>query len=65
VLIRIFGPQRVKVTGGYRKYRGELHNFFSFPNVFRMIKSSIILLVGHVEHMGRKGNICTEIWQEN
>jgi hypothetical protein len=40
VLRRIFGPKRNEVTGDWRKlHNEELHNFYSSPNIIRMIKS--------------------------
>jgi hypothetical protein len=40
VLRRIFGPRRDGVTGDWRKlHNEELHNFYSSPNIIRMIKS--------------------------
>jgi hypothetical protein len=40
VLRRIFGPKRDEVTGGWRKlHNEELHNFYSSPNIIRIIKS--------------------------
>jgi hypothetical protein len=39
VLRRIFGPNRDKVTGDWRKlHNEELHNLYSSPNIIRMIK---------------------------
>jgi hypothetical protein len=39
VLRRIFGPKRDEVTGDWRKLHSEeLHNFYSLPNIIRMIK---------------------------
>jgi hypothetical protein len=39
VLRRIFGPRRDKVTGDWRKlHNEELHNLYSSPNIFKMIK---------------------------
>jgi hypothetical protein len=38
VLRRIFGPNRVEVTGGWRNlHNEELHNSYSFQNIIRMI----------------------------
>jgi hypothetical protein len=49
VLRRIFGPKRDEVTGGRRKlHNEELHNFYSSPNIIKMIKSRRIRWVGHV-----------------
>jgi hypothetical protein len=40
VLRRIFGPRRVEVMEEWRKlHNEELHNFYSSPNILRMIKS--------------------------
>jgi hypothetical protein len=39
-LLRIFGPKRDEVTGGWRKlHKGDLHNLYSLPSIIRMIKS--------------------------
>jgi hypothetical protein len=36
---RIFGPKRDEVTGGWRKlHNEELHNLYSSPSIFRMLK---------------------------
>jgi hypothetical protein len=40
VLRRIFGPKRDEVTGGWKKlHNEELHNFYSSPDIIRMIMS--------------------------
>jgi hypothetical protein len=53
VLRRIFGPKRGKVTGGWRKlHNEELHNFYSSPNINRMIKSRRMRWAWHVAQMG-------------
>jgi hypothetical protein len=40
VLRRIFRSKRDEVTGGWRKlHNEELHNFYSWPSIIRMIKS--------------------------
>jgi hypothetical protein len=47
------------VTGGWRKLHAvELHNFYSSPNIMRMIKSKRMRLADHVAHMGAKRNAC-------
>jgi hypothetical protein len=39
--LRIFGPKRDEVTGGWGKlHNEELHNLYSSPSIIRMIKSS-------------------------
>jgi hypothetical protein len=53
MLRRIFEPKRDEVTGEWRKlHNGELHNFYSSPNIIRMIKSRRIRWAGHVARMG-------------
>jgi hypothetical protein len=53
VLRRIFGPKRDEVTGDWRKlHNEELCNFYSSPNIIRIIKSTGMRLAGHVERMG-------------
>jgi hypothetical protein len=40
VLRRMFGPKRDEVTGDWRKvHNGELHKFYSSPDIIRHIKS--------------------------
>jgi hypothetical protein len=57
VLRRIFGPRRDEVTGDWRKlHNEELHNFYSSPNIIRMIKSRRIRYAGHVARMGETRN---------
>jgi hypothetical protein len=54
-VLRIFGPIRDEVTGGWRKVRNEeLHNLYSSPNVIRMMKSRRITWAEHVAGMGEK-----------
>jgi hypothetical protein len=58
VLRRIFGPKMVGVTGEWRKlYNEELHNLYSSPSIFRMIKSRGRRWAGHVVRMGEKRNV--------
>jgi hypothetical protein len=53
VLRRIFGPTRDEVTAEWRKLNnGELHNFYSSPNIVRQIKSRKMRWAGHVARMG-------------
>jgi hypothetical protein len=40
VLRRTFGSRRDEVTGDWRKlHNEELHNFYTSPNIIRMMKS--------------------------
>jgi hypothetical protein len=53
VLMRIFGPKRDIVTGGWRKLHNEgLHNLYSSPSIIRIIKSRGMRWAGHVARMG-------------
>jgi hypothetical protein len=55
-MLRIFGPKRDKVTGGWRKlHNEELHNMYSLPSIIGMIKSRRMGLAKHVARMGRRG----------
>jgi hypothetical protein len=53
VLRRIFGSKRDEMTGdGMKRHNEELHNFYSSPNIIRMIKSRRMRWAGHVARMG-------------
>jgi len=53
VLRRIFGPRRDEVTREWRKlHNEELNDFYSSPNIVRVIKSRRMRWAGHVAHMG-------------
>jgi hypothetical protein len=55
VLMRIFGPKRDGVMGGWRKlHNKELHNLYFSPSIIRIIKSRRMRWVGHVALMGEK-----------
>jgi hypothetical protein len=55
-VLRIFGPKRDEVTGGWRKLRNEeFHNLYSSPVIIRMIKSRRMRWAGHVARTGRRG----------
>jgi hypothetical protein len=57
VLRKIFGPKRDEVTGGWRKLHNKEHrDFYSLPNIIRMIKSRKMRWAGHVAQMGEKRN---------
>jgi hypothetical protein len=62
VLRRIFGPKRDEVTGEWRKlHNEELHNFYSFPNIIRQIKSRRMRSAGHAARMGQDTKLY-KIW---
>jgi hypothetical protein len=48
VLKRIFGPKRDEITGSWRK----LHNFYSSPNIIKMMRKRRMRWAGHVAQMG-------------
>jgi hypothetical protein len=55
VLRRIFGPKRDEVTGEWRKmHSGELHYWYSSPDIIRQIKSRRIKWTEHVARVGEK-----------
>jgi hypothetical protein len=56
MLRRIFRPQRVEVTGGWK----NLHNEWAAPpDTINMIESRRKRLAGNVAHMGAKRNVYT------
>jgi hypothetical protein len=57
-VLRIFGPKRDGVTGGWKKLHNEaLHNVYSSPCIIRIIKSSRMRWAGNVARMGEKRNV--------
>jgi hypothetical protein len=55
---RIFGPKRDEVKGEWRKlHSGELHNWYSSPDIIRQIKSRRMRWAGHVARMGEGRNV--------
>ena len=55
VLRRIFGPKRDEVTGEWRKLHSEeLNDFYSSPNIVRVIKSRKMRWAGHVARVGER-----------
>jgi len=55
VLRRIFGPRRDEVTGEWRGlHNEELNDFYSSPNIVRVIKSRRMRWAGHVARMGEE-----------
>jgi hypothetical protein len=54
VLGRVFGPKRDKVTGEWRKlHNEELRDFYSLPNIVRVVKSRRMRWAEHVARMGK------------
>jgi hypothetical protein len=59
VLWRKFGPERDEETGNWRKlHEEELYGLYCSQNISRVIKSTGMILAGHVERM-RRGEVYT------
>jgi hypothetical protein len=57
-MLGIYEPKTLKVTEGYRKlHNEELHNLFSSPNIFRMIKLRRISQLTQVTRMRKIRNV--------
>jgi hypothetical protein len=53
-VLRIFGPKRDEVTGGWRnQHKEELYDLYSSSGIIRMIR---IRCAGHVAQIGEKRN---------
>jgi hypothetical protein len=51
----LFGPKRDEVTGEWRKlHNEELNDFYSSPNIIRVIKSRRMRWTGHVDLTGKR-----------
>ena len=65
VMRRIFGPRMDEVTGKLRRlHNEELNDFYSSPNIVRLIKSRIMRWAGHVARMGEERE-CIGSWWGN
>jgi hypothetical protein len=55
-LMKIFGPERDKVTGEWRKlHNEELYDLYCTPDIIiRVIKSRRMRWAGHVARMGNR-----------
>jgi hypothetical protein len=57
VLRRILGQKRDEVTGEWRKlHNEELHDLYSLPSIFRIIKARRMRWAGHVARIVEKRN---------
>ena len=53
MLRRVFGPKRNEVRREWRKlHKEELRDFYSLPNIVRVVKSRRMRWAGHVALMG-------------
>jgi hypothetical protein len=64
-VLRMFGPRRTEVTGGWRRgHNEELHDLCSSPSIIRNTKSRRMSWVWHVARMAEKG-ACIAYWLES
>jgi hypothetical protein len=57
-VLRIFGPRRDEVMGGWRKlHNEELHDLYCLPSIIRIMKSRRRRWAGHVVQMREKKNM--------
>jgi hypothetical protein len=58
-VLRIFGPKKDEIIGGWRKlHNEELHNLYSPPNIITMIKSRKICWAEYAARIGAESNKC-------
>jgi hypothetical protein len=56
--VLVFGPKRDEVAGEWRKlHNEELNDWYSLPNIVRVVKSRIMRRAGHVAHMGEERGV--------
>ena len=59
----IFGPRRDEVAGEWRRlHNEELNDFYTSPNIVRVIKSRRMRLAGHVARMGEERGCIGSCW---
>jgi hypothetical protein len=64
VVMRLFGPGRGEVTGGWRKpHNEELRDLCSSPSIINIIKSRRMRWAGHVARLGRRGMRIGYSWE--
>jgi len=58
MVLRIFGPRKDEVTGEWMRLRNEeLNDFYSSPNIMRVIKSRRMRWAGHAARMGEQREV--------
>jgi hypothetical protein len=63
VLRRIFGPRRDEIPGEWRRLHNyELNDWYSAPNIVRVIKSGRMRWAGHGAHMGEERGCMWSWW---
>jgi hypothetical protein len=56
-MLRIFGPKREEVAGGWRRlHNEEVHNLYGLPDIVRVIKSRNMKWAGCITCMGEMRN---------
>jgi hypothetical protein len=63
-VLRILGPKRDQVTGGWRKFHNKELNDLYLPTILRVIKSRRMKWAGHIARMAREGAY-TGFWWGN
>ena len=58
VLGRVFGSERDEVTEWRKLHNEELRDFYSLPNIVRVVKLRRMRWEGHVVLLG-EGKVCT------
>jgi hypothetical protein len=57
-VLRIFGPKRDELPGGWKKlHNEESHNLYFSPRIIRMIMTRWVKLAGYVAQMKRRKEI--------
>jgi hypothetical protein len=64
-VLRISGPKRDEVTGGWRKlHNEELRDLYSSPSIIRIIKPRRMRWTGYVARMGERGTCIGYRWKK-
>jgi hypothetical protein len=59
--LRVFGPKRDEVIGGWRKLHNEFHNLYGSPSLIRITKLRRVRWMWNVAGLGEKRNACS-VW---
>jgi hypothetical protein len=63
-VLRIFGPKRDEMTGGWRKlHNKKLHDLYSLASIIRMTKSLRMRWAGHVVRKQRREKYIGFWWE--
>jgi hypothetical protein len=61
LLLRIFGPKKDAMTGGWRKLKMKNYISHTSPDSIRVIKSKRMRWAGHVTQI-RRWQMCPKVW---